>query len=503
VCAAAAVWAAAPAYADSFGELGHFGAPGTAKGQLSLSEETEAFGVDPTDNSIYIVDHPYVTNNFRLQKFVANSEGVYTAVASVRFQPKAGVTGEIVTIEGVAIDPAMHRAYVLAVEERNFRERKVDSGMEAASEIYAFSTVPSGEQLPPASGTGAEGLAVTQKVLKAQNNKYGQAILEPSGIAVEPVSATQDKVVVLGTIDNGAKDEHQQPIMHNEMEWFNNEGVETRKFIDEPDVLEDEAISPVVYGGKTYVQTPEGIFEPRTIFGTNRVAPSGPEETFLENQGLWVSPEFNAPFYGAGLSVAPDGTFWSTASVRNAAAGGFFYPGAVAFSHSGAYVGWIGGGAPGVNGGRCAIGFWNSSLIAAGSGGKVFMFYPNPAAPRVVIFGPGGEGCPGASVSSPEAAVAGQPLQEGATVTPGTAVSFSSHVTEANAMSVEWSFGDGATWTDSEPEAPTTHAEHTYAAPGEYQVTETVHTDDLATPTVTATRELTVAEAPPPEEEGP
>jgi hypothetical protein len=44
----------APAQADPFGELAHFGERGTALGQL---EEPEyAFGVNPQDNSVYAVD---------------------------------------------------------------------------------------------------------------------------------------------------------------------------------------------------------------------------------------------------------------------------------------------------------------------------------------------------------------------------------------------------------------------------------------------------------------
>jgi PKD repeat protein len=78
-------------------------------------------------------------------------------------------------------------------------------------------------------------------------------------------------------------------------------------------------------------------------------------------------------------------------------------------------------------------------------------------------------------------------------------VTFSSIVTQANALSVEWNFGDGQTQTDSVDEYRHTEVEHAFVQGGELTVTETIHTDDLATPTIVRTTKIDVsATAPPP-----
>ena len=49
----------------------------------------------------------------------------------------------------------MHRVYVLALNEK---KKEPDKEEEIASELFAFSTEQKGEELPPATGTGAGGL---------------------------------------------------------------------------------------------------------------------------------------------------------------------------------------------------------------------------------------------------------------------------------------------------------------------------------------------------------
>ncbi len=53
--------AGAAAAAEPYGELTHFGSAGTGKGQFQIPYETSeahAFGVDPTDNTLYVGDEP-------------------------------------------------------------------------------------------------------------------------------------------------------------------------------------------------------------------------------------------------------------------------------------------------------------------------------------------------------------------------------------------------------------------------------------------------------------
>jgi len=98
----------AAARGEGYGELGHFGSAGVGPGQFQIPSEkveTHAFGVDPTDNSVYVGDEPR-EGEYRIQKFSAAG----TFLASVSFKPINPIA-----LEGIAVDPARERIYVLAV----------------------------------------------------------------------------------------------------------------------------------------------------------------------------------------------------------------------------------------------------------------------------------------------------------------------------------------------------------------------------------------------------
>src|SRR5664279_77912 len=81
--------AAASASAAGYGELTRFGAPGAGLGKLT-EERSRAIGVDPRDNSVYVLDEPQeetekkeevegvkvtvVVRHLRLQKFKEESK---------------------------------------------------------------------------------------------------------------------------------------------------------------------------------------------------------------------------------------------------------------------------------------------------------------------------------------------------------------------------------------------------------------------------------------------
>ena len=66
--------------------------------------EVHAFGVDPTDNSVY-VGHEPTKGEYRIQKLSATGQ----FLASVSFKP-----ANPIGLEGIAVDPAKERVYVLA-----------------------------------------------------------------------------------------------------------------------------------------------------------------------------------------------------------------------------------------------------------------------------------------------------------------------------------------------------------------------------------------------------
>lgn len=222
-----------------------------------------------------------------------------------------------------------------------------------------------------------------------------------------------------------------------------------------------------------------------------------PSSLFTE-EGEERTQEAGESEAGGGLSLSPEGVIVGLAGIKNeigAEIGNF--PGVFLRSASdGSELGWAGGQTPELGGEfECVlepVAEELPTLVAAGSGGKVFalaavfldeeleQFSEFSKVGSVVEFGPGGSGCPTASASPPVAEVKGRVLTGGEAVQAGVPVTFSSRVQHADAVSVEWDFGDGTTETVSAEEFKTPKVTHSFAAGGRRVVTETIHTDDLA-----------------------
>jgi len=157
--------------------------------------ETHAFGVDPTDNSVYVGDEP-TEGEYRIQKLSATG----TFLASVSFKP-----AHPIGLEGIAVDPAKERVYALAVTLRG-ETASIDPATRAAETLYAFKTKQSGEALESAVSGGTtedkEGVLASSTMLETESEVQGHALLEPSGIAVDP--STHD-VSIMGQEDQGQK----------------------------------------------------------------------------------------------------------------------------------------------------------------------------------------------------------------------------------------------------------------------------------------------------------
>ncbi|HXB65506.1 MAG TPA: hypothetical protein VNV42_11600 [Solirubrobacteraceae bacterium] len=503
------------ARADSYGEIGHpFGERGTGPGQFkSIPSTTVGFGVDPADNnSVYVVDSPNLEKNeYRIQKFSANAKGEYGFEASVTF--KAPIDSNATTqdrVEGVAVDPTLERVYVLAVEERPPNEEKeegeevthrVDGGVFAAGTLYAFSTKANGAKLEPASGTTNGGVLAGAGVLKSQSETPGEALLEPKGITVDP---TTHEVIILGAEDPGEIEEVPQSLIAlqrvTEKGKLGARYVDTTNFFEiEPGGAVPSAASPVVTSsGKVYVETVDQIVEIPSNF-TEKTPPS----VLLELEGakdqLTGFPAQPPSTYGAGLSIGPEGTIYAYAGIQqqvhpNEAK----YPGVLLFNSDGVEEGWTGGQSKAsAHEGKCLISFSGTPAVAAGKEHDVFVYDSNPNEPRVLEFGPNGTGCPHASATAPSAEVEGRLAPESEPVPISKKVSLSSTLTQGNALSVEWEFGDGTKETVSTDEYEKTEAEHQFTAGGELTVTEKIHTDDLATPEIVVHSKINIVATPP------
>lgn len=489
--------------AAGFGELARFGSKGVGQSQFSEhGTAAEAFGVEPSagGDSVYVGDEPE-EHLFRIQKLGSNGE----FLGSASLKTKGGAESES-GIEGVAVDSALHRFYVLVVQTRS-SGKETDPDFPVAGALYSFSTVPNGEGvLEPAEGTvqGEGGLLAGTTVFHPQSETMSQVLLEPSGIAVDP---TSHDVIVMGREDREGAG--QEPAYRVALERIKSTGALGARWVDNAETSffgeggSEEATSPVVSkAGKVYViggtlETPLGsteqIVEIPKGFGAGE-APvtfvsfdSGAEE-------LVDFPGIPQPLGGAGLSIAPDDTLWAYAKILNKPEGGgsgFRLPGALAFNPNGTEFGWTGGQSAALGSETCVISFEGHPMVAAGEGQRVWMFDSSPQAPRVVEFGPNGSGCPTAKSSAMTVSVAGHAVEPSKSVEPGAEVSLSSTLSQANAKEVKWSFGDGTgETTTSQHQAPETT--HKFAGEGKFKVEETIATDDLATPQIVVERTVTV-----------
>jgi PKD repeat protein len=491
---AAAIPAAAGA--DSYGEVARFGSAGVGNGQFKeAGAETVAFGVDPTDNSVYVGDKP-AAHTARIQKL--SLTGTFLGAATLE------VKGEETAIEGVAIDPVLHRFYVLVVQTRS-SANAVDPEVTAAADLYAFSTEASEKEgkkvLEPAAGTAEHGVLASNTALKPQSTTTGVALLEPAGLAVDP---TTHDIILAGREDQGGEE------LRTALERISSAGAVGARWVDKAGSAffeEETPSSPVVTSeGKVYViggalvGTGELGVEQIDEIPTNFASSEAPKAFIKYDSGaneLVTFPGVPEPLEGGGLSLAPDGSLWVYSKILTVGETvNFKNPGALSFSPNGAVRGWTGGQTLKLGTGKCTISFFGHPMVAAGKEEQLFMLDSNPEAPSVVRFGPGGEGCPRAKASPPAVFVGAREVNPGELIAPGSEVKLSSTLTQANAVKVKWSFGDGSeAVTTNQHQAPETV--HTFTGEGEFNVKETIETDDLATPTVVVERALIVSKPPP------
>ncbi|MBA2683486.1 MAG: PKD domain-containing protein [Gemmatimonadaceae bacterium] len=497
ILAAVMACAILPAVGEAapYGEISSFGSAGVGEGQFSEeSGVTTAFGVDATDNSVYVGDKPS-NKVFRIQKF--SEAGAFLGAARIE-----GSVPLEASIEGVAVDPVEKRFYVLLVQTRT--AEGIDESVTAASTLYAFSTEPIEEAgkkvLPPVEGAPA-GVLASKTVLKPTSNVPGQALLEPSGLTVDP--KTHD-VIIAGVEDPKGEEE---PL--TALQRVSKTGTLGPRWVDNaasPFFANEAATSPVVNSeGKVWIiggNIAEGL-EGGEEIDEIPANFAGRTKTFIGYQPgeieLVSFPGIPAPVLGGGLSLAPDGTLWAYAGILSPGEGK--HPGALSFSTNGtpAVRGWTGGQTAKLGTGKCVVSFFGQPMVAAGASNRVFIFQSDSEAPRVIEFGEGGEGCPtakaatGKAASGIEAFVGAVEEKETEIIPPGSEVKLTEAVEKANALKVKWSFGDGTSeaLTTDQHQNPTIL--HKYTTEGEFKVKETIETDNLATPSIVLERTLTVS----------
>ena len=476
-----------------WGELERFGEKGTGAGQLEAPEY--AFGIDQSDGGLWVVDTVAEGKNFRVQKFMKEG-GKYKVVASTTFKPKDPGGEEEDEVEGVAFDPSLKRAYLLVSEERPPLKKgiRIDE-VPAAAELYAFSTEPSAGKIVGASGTKEEGLLAGAEVLEPLVNEFGKSVLEPGGIAVDP---TNHDVLIAGFIDRGKN----KPATEGTgvVEQVTSEGKLGSRWVDESDFFEEcECLnSPVVTStGHIYLlgELDELDEIPSSLKGAPKRLFAFDCETCTFNEHLTEFPGQN-PYNGSQMSIGSEGNIYVRSRVRLASEEEFFHGGVMVLSPTFEELGWTGGNTQASETKACSI---NEALfapvVAAGTTEHtVYVLQRFKNEPRIVELGPGGGGCPKASATVPSAKAGGFEVEP---VPIADKVTLSSTLTQANALSVEWEFGDGSpTQTVSTRQQQTSSVEHTFLKEGKLTVKERIHTDDLASPVIEKERTLNVVGKP-------
>jgi PKD repeat protein len=541
----------------TYGDLGKpFGEKGKQKGQFTITSDVHALGVDPTDNSVYVGDEPKEGNEsaaeYRIQKF--SSSGKFIASASFKVEPVGPEGGYPVGLEGIAVDPTAPgggRVYALVIYEREeeagpklLKEIEKHTGMPridgeeaAAGILYAFSTTPSGEQLVPAKNEKGEefpgGVFASEATLDAQSevthNPAASALLEPSGIAVDP---TDHDVIILGQEDQG------QEVRLTAAQRVNPDGTLGPRWVDVHGCFEGEEESPLCFSegegeevqpgeptspvvtqtGHVLVDLPQSeIWEVPSDFASQAVPepvlrfPAKPLQTLLSFPGGLEPTEGGSLSYVHEASEgASEGRLYQMGELEPGTVLEPLFPAVLSFKLSEA------GGALqateiGFTGGQnkkqhstCAISALSQPFLAGGEGQAVYVFDPDVgnaeeiAKPHMDVYGPGGSGCLTDSVEPPVATAKGTVVgTAGNPADVNEAVTLSSKLALGNALSVNWDFGDGTTKEVSADQFQTTSVEHAFTAPGTYTVKETVHTDDLAEPTLSTQAMVVVTAAKP------
>ncbi|HXD55074.1 MAG TPA: hypothetical protein VN618_10010 [Solirubrobacteraceae bacterium] len=513
---------ASGAAGSKWGDLGHFG-----ELESEIRHGEGAFGVNPGDGSVWLVDVTLVgkEEELRLQKF-EQVAGAWTSVASRVIGVNEAPTGTTREVDGLAFDARENRVYLLMTEERIKAPHKEEEAV--ASELLAFSTVTSGGAIEPASGTKAGGVLVPRtetnltgspvgkSELSPNSTEKGMTLFAPGGIAVNP---TNDQILLTGWVGGEAP----------EMWAVSDSGEIKTVWEDKTGYFEKGCgclSSPVVTSAGKILVMSNHVFEIVELPSTLNSATAPKRAVWMpreiecgelqrekeEGKGVETCTFFekltrieSGAEAGGEMSLGPEGNLYVHAVVKNLGEGGFEDGAVLIFNPSLQEIGWTGGGSWGSATKQCAVnetdpGNLGSALVAGyeaheGKEAHVFMYERgNPVAgehSKVLELGPEGktENCPQGSATKPTAEAGGAKLSS---FPIADTVTLTSKVTQANALSTEWELEPGVTQNVGKRQQDTTLVEHQFASEGTFNVIERIHSDDLATPLIEVSEKVTI-----------
>lgn len=538
----------------TYGALGQLGA-GKLKwgeeGKLGEVEglETHDLAVDPTTGNFFIADlfeegnHSYG----RVQEFDPTGEPLAESRVLL-----GEVKGKQPEVEGLrlAVDGEEHRVYLLVADNRVKGLRSFDDEIEAAAELWEFSTEVESKKLK-----GTPTLLDGQSALEPMSTEHKTPLIYPSGIAVE--SSTHD-VLILAQQEEGTepKGEEEELVTVVQRVHTKNQNELGPRYIDSANCLDSgenfkEGEECAKRGGSgeyptSMVVTPEGklyvddtgvageIWEvpaaeqQAKTFATAKAAVASSEEVSTTPKRLFTlgkeerhNGEFKNPWpelefasneeKGGSMSFVSkgpgEGTFYVLANIAQGEGEGEKRRAGIALidytggSHA-QEQGWTAAGpqAPPTNctiksaasGGQIRLaGLPNGDVLALD--GDTIQEETLETYTEVLEFGSGGTGCDKPNVTSPRVEVGEN--SNASEIEAGKAASVLSTLHGGDALSTEWKFKYKTTSGEvgeEKAEAGFQHRQpavaHTFQHAGTYEIVETVDTDCLGEPTIVTTR---------------
>jgi hypothetical protein len=512
---------ATSAHADAFGELGKVGEFGKGAGQFHWPID---LAVDPDEgNSVFVVDSPEGTfpgpepAHVRVQEFAS---GLGAPVASVLVP-----VPEEQYVSNIAVDPALHRLYVLKRKQTTGLSKSEDDFV--ASEIDIYSTVPTpGKTLALEEVEGDHGDFYTFPATPPNQPPPSGALRDPQGLAVEPGS---HDLLVLGIDEEG--DAVVQRIVATGASLGGGK-LESGEFDDTAQQVSvhENSVGGIAAGpnGIIYLGGNDVLFPPNSellpaVVKLETASPShslaNPSISLVHKQEAGESPPLTGGNSGASdtnksvgeqLAISPDGTViyapaMSKKETLEQSPGNYEVRG---ISTATGQQQIVFGGGPNGTDGTCNIES-EDYAIAAGSGGVVYVLdeawalgeeEPYPYGFHLIEFGPNGSGCPAPATSFTVGGAGGGSAVE---VQKGAKIKL-----EASSAELRGAEPTELTWEITGPSGPESATkaektaglilEHSFLQPGSYMVTLNMAvTKSGYGPPPPVTREVKVI-APPP-----
>ena len=517
--------ASASAWATGYGELAKV--KGSEAFKVGEKTETDAFGVDSSEgNDFFVGEEPKASEEeYRIREYSPAG----TLLGGVSIPKPEGAEPPAYGIEGIAIDAAEKRLYALVLSGH---KGLPGDNVPAAGKVYAFKTVPNASKVLEPACSCAGGLLAGEATLNTQSQTLGtskDALLEPDGIAVDPNPVTHENELVILGKDDERKAGEPQPVFHMAVQHITPAGALGERYVAPESAAEGEyANSPVVTpNGNVYFQRHEPGAGYESIV---RVPASSSEAPIPVYRAGSPQNQLIEPLYEFDPSESPASMGDGLSFVTEAHGAGRVYsgaeideqvevdeslkpegenPGILALTYqeqgtTGSFseYGWTGGAKTTKS---CGIGGIGNEFFPVAAAGEEKVFVLDLAKKEVIEFGPtpiGTGGCPTASAKL-VAEVNGTAIGETEKVPAGTSVSLGSLVVQGDVLKVEWEFDEGTPalvetgalaheWElHPTQETMVTHRFEANGAGGlEPTITETIYTDNLATPEIKLQRKL-------------